>query len=238
MSFSFKAMETYIKDVAKDNDGLIKLSIEGHTEEGRPIYMLEIGTSPMGAKTRAVFIDAGFHAKLVYSLAAFSSLFRNIVGIHAREWIAPTTAFYIINQLVKTFKSNPSDPRTKVNYYIMPILNPDGYEYSRTTDRMWRKNRAAPPLGSKCFGVDLNRNYDVIGYGVGASRNPCSDQYEGRKPNSEPEVAAASSVVQRHRDNIRVSLSLHSYGTIYFIGWSAKRSNYYILCRVCCTHIL
>ena len=28
--------------------------------------------------------------------------------------------------------------------------------------------------------LDLNRNYDVIGYGIGASENPCSESYKGR----------------------------------------------------------
>ena len=96
------------------------------------------------------------------------------------------------------------------------MLNPDGYEYSRTgngANRLWRKNRSLPPDdGSNCYGVDLNRNYDVVGYGVGASDNPCSDTYKGLQPGSQPEVAAASRVVLRHGPRIRVSLSLHSYG--------------------------
>ena len=54
-----------------------------------------------------------------------------IPGIHAREWIAPVTAFYLIDSLIDAFQQK-KDPRiTNVSYYIMPILNPDGYEYSR-----------------------------------------------------------------------------------------------------------
>lgn len=94
----------------------------------------------------------------------------------------------------------------------MPVLNPDGYEYARTVDPMWRKNRNPPPEGSDCFGVDLNRNYNVTGFGVGASPDPCSDSYMGQKPDSEPEVRAASDFLLGHNNNIRASLSLHSYG--------------------------
>ena len=66
-----------------------------------------------------------------------------------------------------------------VDWYIAPLLNPDGYEYSHTDDRMWRKNRSPPPPGSRCYGVDLNRNWDVIGFGAGAtSSNPCSETYK------------------------------------------------------------
>ena len=68
-----------------------------------------------------------------------------------------------------------------VDWYIAPLLNPDGYEYSHTSDRMWRKNRSPPPAGSRCYGVDLNRNWDVIGFGAGAtSSNPCSETYKVR----------------------------------------------------------
>ena len=40
----------------------------------------------------------------------------------------------------------------------VPILNPDGYEYSWTDDRMWRKTRMPNP-GSPCVGTDPNRNW-------------------------------------------------------------------------------
>ena len=135
-----------------------------------------------------------------------------IKGIHAREWIAPTTALYVIDNLINNRMNIDNDPRFQTTYYIMPILNPDGYEYSRTSNRMWRKNRSVPPPGSNCYGIDLNRNYDVVGFGVGASTDPCSESYKGIKPNTEAEVRAASDVVMRHKDNIRVSLSFHSYG--------------------------
>lgn len=29
-----------------------------------------------------------------------------------------------------------------VDWYIMPVLNPDGYEFSHNYDRMWRKSRS------------------------------------------------------------------------------------------------
>ncbi len=34
-------------------------------------------------------------------------------------------------------------------------------------------------IGSRCSGVDLNRNYDVVGFGVGASSDPCDETYKG-----------------------------------------------------------
>ena len=39
--------------------------------------------------------------------------------------------------------------------YILPVANPDGYEYTKT-DRFWRKTRS-PNEGSICIGTDPNR---------------------------------------------------------------------------------
>jgi murein tripeptide amidase MpaA len=47
----------------------------------------------------------------------------------------------------------------KVTIIIVPFVNPDGYEYTWTGDRLWRKNRQINS-GSTCRGVDLNRNYN------------------------------------------------------------------------------
>lgn len=109
--------------------------------------------------------------------------------------------------------ADATDPRRlNMTYFIMPLLNPDGYEFSRTPgNRMWRKNRARN-VNKGCMGVDLNRNYDVIGYGVGGSRDPCSDNYMDESAGSQAEVKAASQVLMTHRQKLRVSLSLHSYG--------------------------
>ena len=34
----------------------------------------------------------------------------------------------------------------QVDWYIMPLLNPDGYEYTHDNDRLWNKNRRQPTL--------------------------------------------------------------------------------------------
>ena len=73
--------------------------------------MLLIKISSGGSGNPAVLIDA---------------------GIQAREWITPAMALYIINQLVENNAEN-SNLTTGLDWYILPVLNPDGYEYSHTT---------------------------------------------------------------------------------------------------------
>lgn len=52
-------------------------------------------------------------------------------GMHAREWISPALALYIINQLVEN-ESNRA-LLADLDWIILPSMNPDGYEYTWTT---------------------------------------------------------------------------------------------------------
>jgi hypothetical protein len=76
---------------------------------------------------------------------------------HAREWIAAMVTTCVADRLVRDYDRNP-EIRSFVDsteLWIVPVVNPDGYQYSWATDRYWRKNRRGG------HGVDLNRNYSV-----------------------------------------------------------------------------
>jgi murein tripeptide amidase MpaA len=77
-------------------------------------------------------------------------------GIHAREWAAHMSVIYLMYQLVERSSSN-MQLLDNLDWVIIPIVNPDGYVYSHTTDRFWRKNRR--PQNAQCVGVDPNRNF-------------------------------------------------------------------------------
>ena len=110
-----------------------------------------------------VWIDAGMYSCRMENSPNSDKINRLTLtlGIHAREWISPITALFIIDKLVDEFLNYPENktPYVRVNWLIIPVANPDGYEFSHTTDRYWRKNRAPPPKTSNCSGVDLNRNF-------------------------------------------------------------------------------
>lgn len=61
--------------------------------------------------------------------------------MHAREWIGPAVATYIVNQLVEKNATYTKLLDTS-DWMILPVSNPDGYEFSHTSDRLWRKTRS------------------------------------------------------------------------------------------------
>ena len=50
----------------------------------------------------------------------------SILGIHAREWISPATATFIMKQLVERNYEN-QDLTDFYDFYILPVANPDGW---------------------------------------------------------------------------------------------------------------
>ena len=78
IEFSFGEMEDYLYQVAQNHSDLVKVSVEGLTEEGRPIYLLKIGgrggdnEDPLtSASTATIFIDAGRRLQLLLHLGLY-----------------------------------------------------------------------------------------------------------------------------------------------------------------------
>lgn len=59
-------------------------------------------------------------------------------GMHGREWISHAFCVYFIQRLVA---GNLKFLTSRVTFFVAPVINPDGYEYSHSVDRLWRKNR-------------------------------------------------------------------------------------------------
>ncbi|CAJ0954943.1 unnamed protein product [Ranitomeya imitator] len=82
-------------------------------------------------------------------------------GIHAREWIGPAFCQWFVKEAVNTYKTDPVMRKIMdlLYVYVMPVFNVDGYKYSWTHDRFWRKTRSR--MRFNCYGVDANRNWKV-----------------------------------------------------------------------------
>uniref|UniRef100_A0A1B0DRJ8 Peptidase M14 domain-containing protein n=1 Tax=Phlebotomus papatasi TaxID=29031 RepID=A0A1B0DRJ8_PHLPP len=141
-------------------------------------------------------------------------------GIHAREWIAPMAAVYLIHELVS--HSYEHADFLECDWIIIPIANPDGYQFSHDVNRMWRKTRSINP-GSTCIGTDPNRNYRYRWGFAGVSTNPCSDIFMGPAPHSEREVQVVSSELTREAAGVRLYLSFHSFGDWLIYPWGYDR---------------
>lgn len=137
-------------------------------------------------------------------------------GIHAREWISPASVTYIVNDIVENWDDQPEHIRN-VDWYVLPVHNPDGYEYTHRTDRLWRKNRSTG--NGRCAGVDLNRNYGYKWGGKGTSQNTCTEIYAGRGAFSEPETAAVKRYLESRKEKFFAFLTFHSYGQYILHPW-------------------
>jgi murein tripeptide amidase MpaA len=165
------------------------------------LRVIKIGTSNSRArKTKpAIFIDG---------------------GVHAREWVAISTALFVAYKLTTEYESDPQIAQLVDHYdwYILPVANPDGYEYTHTNDRMWRKTRSSASWGW-CRGVDPNRNFDFHWNEVGASDNPCSEIYAGPRAFSEPETRAIAEFINSRRGQLKIYMALHCYSQLWLTPW-------------------
>lgn len=101
--------------------------------------------------------------------------------------------------------------------------NPDGYEFSRNGNKMWRKTMK--PVSSGCVGVDGNRNYDIHWLSGDQERFPCSDVYRGLEPFSESETRIVRNVMLRLAASCKMYISIHTYGNsiLYPYGYTSDK---------------
>ncbi|KAG8158425.1 hypothetical protein KVR01_011547 [Diaporthe batatas] len=143
-------------------------------------------------------------------------------NVHAREWITSKTAEYIAYTLLTQYGSDADSTALldRFDFYITPVVNPDGFVYTQTSDRLWRKNRQTVS-GNTCVGRDINRNWPyqwaVTG---GASTNPCTETYKGQAENDAPETQGLVAQILELKESSGISLyiDLHSYGQ--YILWA------------------
>ena len=116
---------------------------------------------------------------------------------------------YLINELT-TNRANYDDILDKFDFYIVPLLNPDGIHFSqlRPEDggrRYWRKNRRKNEGNSagkpECDGVDLNRNFDFQWDGKASNPNICGTNYRGASGFSEPETQAVRDFIMKGKSD-------------------------------------
>jgi hypothetical protein len=117
------------------------------------------------------------------------------------------------------------DPRItalldSVRFLVVPVVNPDGYELSRSllNEQKRKSCRLAAgkaPTFAECAnpanagaGVDLNRNYGAFWGGSGANVGAMQQSYRGEAPFSEPEIQNMRDLMASNQ--VVVALSNHT----------------------------
>lgn len=205
---SYHTWSNYVikwKEIATKYSSHVRLIVIGQTWEKRPIHAFIIG--PDDSKAKSKILLNGMQ--------------------HAREWISAAVPTFIAEKLAiaatdQDLNTNLTQYMKQVQVIIVPMVNPDGYVYTHTTNRDWRKNRR-PKTGCESQssdGVDLNRNWAIDFGGMSStSKNPCSNTFTGPNAFSEYETRAMQQLVSQHGP-FTAHLDFHSFGQLILGPWS------------------
>lgn len=188
----------WLDDITANYQQYVQQIIIGKTYENRQIRGVHIS---FGDPKPGVFIEG---------------------GIHAREWISPAFVTYLINELLTSTDGDVRRMAESHDWYIVPVMNPDGYVYSHEYNRLWRKTRS--PQGGRCVGVDPNRNWNNHWAELGNAPYPCSDVFAGKEPFSEIEIRDYATYLRGLGDKISALITFHSFSQllIYPYGYKAE----------------
>ncbi|XP_059402498.1 carboxypeptidase A1-like [Carassius carassius] len=193
-------IDSFIDMLVAENRNLVSKIVIGRSYEKRPLNVLKFST---GANRPGIWIDT---------------------GIHSREWVTQASGIWFAKKIVKDYKRDPVliDILNNYDIFLEIVTNPDGFAYTHNRNRMWRKTRKPNP-GSRCVGVDPNRNWNAGFGGAGSSGKPCSETYHGPRANSESEVKAIVDFVKSH-GKLKAFVSIHSYSQMLLYPYGYTRT--------------
>lgn len=205
--YSFAEMNTAMDNLVAAYPTIAQKFSIGKTTEGRDMWCIKISDN--------VAVDDSDEPEVLF-----------MGHHHAREAIGGASMIFLMQYLCENYATNQSihDLIDNREIFIIVCVNPDGWEYNRTTNPngggQWRKNRRVN--ASNTFGVDLNRNWGIDWAnctGAQGSVSSCgssstsSDVYWGPSAFSEPETKNLKAFVQSRK--FTVCMDQHSVGPYY-----------------------
>jgi murein tripeptide amidase MpaA len=196
---SYLELETDMLVLQQKYPNIVKVFDIGDSLEKRNIYAMKISDNVALEEDEAEVLFLGCH--------------------HAREWISVEVPFLLGKYLAENYATDPDIKRLvdQSEIWIVPLVNPDGLEYTIHVYRYWRKNRR--DNGKSNFGVDINRNYGYK-WGIdnaGSSPNPASEVYRGTAAFSEPETRAVRDLFLSK--DFQAMISFHSFSQVILYPW-------------------
>ncbi|CAH1180358.1 unnamed protein product [Phaedon cochleariae] len=185
----------WLRSLSTKYPKIVTLVEAGRSHENRPVLGVKVSFGKATGQRQAVWIDS---------------------NIHAREWISGAVNTYILNALLTSTDRSIRNLAERHDWYIFPVLNPDGFHYTYTTNRMWRKTRT--PYGL-CVGADPNRNWDYKWNQGGSSSIPCTETYAGPRAFSEACTASTSRYLGGIAKELLVYVSFHSYSQMLLLPY-------------------
>ncbi|CZR65852.1 probable carboxypeptidase [Phialocephala subalpina] len=188
----------FLNDLVSQYPANSEIVVAGNSNAGRPITGIHFyGSGGNGSKPAVVLHGT----------------------VHAREWITTMTTEYLAYTLLSGYATNTQikDFVDKYDFYVFPVVNPDGFVYTQTNDRLWRKNRQTVS-SSSCVGRDINRNWpyqwSVTG---GASTNPCDETFKGLAGGdaTENKVLLAHINKLAAGNGVQLYIDIHSYSQLF-----------------------
>lgn len=186
--------------------GVVRMTSIGKSYEGRDIPALRVGLRPQddGAggppnDRRDTILITG--------------------GLHAREWISTSTVNYVAWSFITSVDNDPMIQKILEHFDIVfvPVVNPDGYEYTWDVDRLWRKSRQPTSLAS-CPGYDLDHVFGYQWNGIEHQYSyydeECSESYGGHAPFEAVEACELADWARNVTElgtNFVAFVDLHSY---------------------------
>ena len=200
-----------LREVAAQHKGITKLVTIGTSRQGQPILALKVSNNARSA-------NDGKRPAVLYLGAQ-----------HAREWITPEMVRRLMHHVIDSYGADPAITSLlkSTELWFVPVANPDGYDYTFSTERFWRKNLRDNNGDGQITvgdGVDPNRNYPTKwGWdNEGSSPDPADETYRGPSPASEPETQAVTGLLDRVGFEYLVNYHSAAELLLYGVGWQVS----------------